>query len=393
MSFITGMLIIDVPAGALNNSNDSIPNARTENTSSVKYIHTRLGDYPYVSAQAVRAWLRNALEQEGQWNSSPVYRDEKISYTAGNPIDYCDDDLFGYMRAPNPEGQQTRLDDPLYQKLTPLDQAKNKKGQLQEQAVTRIAPFRVSTFVSISPVFITADYGTMVRQETGSASYPNGPDPVPFEHQFYRATLQGLLSLDLRRVGRFTYRDKSGYRNLDETRIKIATEQDLEHLENEAAYLLPMESRRQRVKSLLSSIASLQGGAKQALHYTDVNPDLVMLAVTKGGNNIFGHVINANARGLPELNIEALDEALSVNADDILSPVYVGWIKGYLDEQRARFVEWLKPQKPEAMVDENVKKEAKRHNQLVERIHLMHPREAFNELILELDAHAKELFK
>ena len=392
MSFVTGMLIVDVPAGALNNSNDPIPNARTENTSSVKYIHTRVGDYPYVSAQAVRAWLRNALEREEQWKSSPVYRDAKITYTASNPIDYCDDDLFGYMRAPSPDNLKTRREDPLYKELTPLD-IKKEEGKEKESAVTRIAPFRFGTFVSIAPVYITADYGTMVRQETGTAAYPKGPDPNPFEHQFYRATLQGLMSLDLRRVGRFTYRDKSGYRNLDETRKKIAADNGLDYLENEAAYLLPIESRQQRVKSLLSAIANMQGGAKQALHYTDVNPDLVMLAVTKGGNNIFGHVVNANARGLPELNTEALDEAISVNADDLHSHVYVGWVKGYLDEQRARFEEWLKPQEPDANASEKVKKEASHHKELVGRIHLMHPREAFNELIRELDAHAEDMFK
>src|SRR3989304_2598101 len=165
MSFITGLLLIDAPASALNNSDQKIPNAREDNNVAVKYIHTRAGDFPYVSAQAVRAWLRNGLESLSDWKSSPVYRDAKISYTAGDPIEYWDDDLFGYMRAPG-EDMATRKDDPAYNKLTPLDIEKNKKGQLGEQAVTRTAPFRVGTFVSIAPVFITTDFGTMVRQET-----------------------------------------------------------------------------------------------------------------------------------------------------------------------------------------------------------------------------------
>ena len=60
--------------------------------------------------------------------------------------------------------------------------------------VTRVSPFRVSTLVSIAPVNLTEDFGTMSRHDG---------DPVPHEHQFYRTTLKGLLSLDLRACGTF----------------------------------------------------------------------------------------------------------------------------------------------------------------------------------------------
>ena len=60
------------------------------------------------------------------------------------------------------------------------------------------------------------------------------------------------------------------------------------------------------------------------------------MAVTKGGNHIFGHVIGATGRGLPEIKIDALQEALTVFKDEILSDVYVGWVKGYLDDERSK---------------------------------------------------------
>jgi CRISPR-associated protein Cst2 len=60
------------------------------------------------------------------------------------------------------------------------------------------------------------------------------------------------------------------------------------------------------------------------------------MAVTKGGNNIFGHVMGATGRGLPELKLDALREALAVFDTEILSDVYVGWVKGYLDDERAK---------------------------------------------------------
>ena len=147
MAFVTGLMLIDAPASALNNSDQSILGARTENSTDVKYIHTKQGDYPYVSAQAFRAWLRNSIHQLEQWETSPIYRDDKVAYTAGDPISYWDDDIFGYMRAPGDATRRVRENDPAYQKLTPLD--KDKDGK--EQTITRIAPFRVSTLVSVTP--------------------------------------------------------------------------------------------------------------------------------------------------------------------------------------------------------------------------------------------------
>jgi CRISPR-associated protein Cst2 len=52
MAFMTGMMLIEAPASALNNAGQE-EGARTDNTIAVKRIRTRAGDYPYVSAQAV----------------------------------------------------------------------------------------------------------------------------------------------------------------------------------------------------------------------------------------------------------------------------------------------------------------------------------------------------
>src|SRR5262249_20336989 len=70
-------------------------------------------------------------------------------------------------------------------------------------------------------------------------------------------------------------------------------------------------------------------------------PALSILAVTRGGNHIFGHVIGAN-KGQPEIKLEALREVLTTMDDEILSSVYVGWIRGYLDEQREQFEQFTK---------------------------------------------------
>ena len=114
-----------------------------------------------------------------------------------------------------------------------------------------------------------------------------------------------------------------------------------------------------RISALFEGMSQLEGGAKQALHYTDVAPALVIMAVTKGGNHIFGHVVGANSKGLPVINQDAFQEALTVFEKEILSTVYVGWVKGYLDEERAKFEEFAKDKK----------------------IQISHPREAYQMLI------------
>lgn len=360
MSFVTGLILIDAPASALNNLGN-IPGSLTDNAVGVKAINTREGAYPYVSAQAFRYWLRETIrEQVAEWQNSPVFREKKIAYTDANPILYWDDDLFGYMRAQSTktEAVNAREASGLLANATPVEK---KKG------VSRVSPFRVSTLVSLGPVRLINDFGVMARQEG---------DPVPHEHQFYRATLQGLFSLDLNAAGTFTYADRTGYLNLDEPRIRLAEQKQLQHLPALKAYRLPTAERLQRVRALFSGLAALSGGAKQTLHYTDVSPDVVFLAVTRGGNHIFGHIF-ASQGERAALNLPALEEALTVHREDILSDVYVGWVQGFQDAERSRLLDALQ-HSPALAAWQG-------------RLHVDHPRRAFEALSSALESHPEWL--
>lgn len=317
MAYITALLLIDAPASALNNSGDSIPNARTENTSSVKFIRKPGGGiYPYATAQAYRRWLRDSLDRDPQgWQSSPVYREEKVAYVDANPIRYWDDDLLGYMRAPG----KAKKDKTGMESMTAMGD--------DVSALTRISPLRVSTLVAVSPVYITNDFGVMARQEG---------NPAPFEHQFYRATLQGLLSLNMGSAGVFTYSQRTGYQNLDSIRRKEAEEKGLTHVEEARAYRLPTEERLRRVRRLIEAIPLVQGGAKQTLHYTDVTPVVTIAAVTRYGNHPFNYLFEDKGDEIT-FKAEAFEQIIRSYRDQFLSPVYVGWRPGYAQSQYAKF--------------------------------------------------------
>lgn len=313
MAYLTALLIIDAPASALNNSGDPIQNARTENTVSVKFINRGGRQYPYVSAQAYRRWLRDTLDKDSEWQMSPIYREDKVAYTDANPVKFWDDDLLGYMRAPSKKakGEEIKF-------VTEMGDG---------GVVTRMSPLRVSTLVSIAPVRITTDFGVMARQEG---------DPAPYEHQFYSATLQGLLSLNLGAAGTFTYSRRTGYQNLDSVRKAQAEKvEGVTHLPDQLAYQLPVNERINRLQHLINALPLVQGGAKQTLHYTDVSPVVVIAAITKNGNHPFNYLFSENAGGV-SFKAEEFIRVVNAAPDQFLSPVCVGWKPGYLPEEAAK---------------------------------------------------------
>lgn len=327
MSYVTGVLIIDAPASALNNAGAD-KQASTDNGVEVKFIRTPAGHYPYVSAQAFRYWLRTSLAQEAGWSASPLLREAKIAYTEADPTLYDDDDLFGYMRAPARSSEKAKT-------------------------FTRIAPFRVGTMVSTTPVRITSDFGTMARVEG---------DPVPHEHQFYRAHLKGPFSIDLSCAGTFFDSLRVGYKNVDSARIENAKKAGATEAEIRGfkAWRLPIEKRRERVAKLVSAIGRVEGGAKQTLHLTDTAPSLLVFAVCKNGNQPFMRLFTEGDSDSTVFRPDVLEEACRVFKDDIQSTVYIGWAKGFLDSERKKL---------EAFLEDR----AKHHGV---RLQVGHPREA-----------------
>jgi CRISPR-associated protein Cst2 len=367
MAFLTGLILVDAPASALNNAGADT-SERTDNAVATKLLRAGRQSYPYVSAQAYRFWLRTTLQRENRdWQAAPIFREAKVAYTDGNPLSWWDDDLFGYMRA------QSRRTDAVQRRAADQSRA----GETETRAdITRISPFRVSTLVSIAPVVPTEDFGTMSRHEG---------DPVPHQHQFYRTVLKGLISLDLHAAGTFSYRNRTGYRSLDDVRKEAAEGRKLEHLEAEQSYRLPLNERTQRVGALIEGLGVLGGGAKQAIHYTDVTPAVVLVMVTRGGNNPLQYVVGADPAGLPRVQGDALAEMIQVWGDQMLSPLYVGWVQGFHDGERTRLSERLDSLAAGVTIADGLPAVKLPHGRVVG-----HPRTVLQQLTADLTEHGAE---
>lgn len=300
---VLGLMLIDAPHSALNNACADAGD-RTDNIVRVKNIRKGRTRYPYVSGQALRYWLREILEEKFDWRMSPISREKKIAFTEANPIDYPDDDAFGYMRA-----------------------MKKKDGG----TVTRISPLKNSPLVSVVGQNPTNDFGVMARHDEG--------DPVPYEHEFYSTILKGIFSIDLASLGVFCESEKTGYRNMYPKLIELAEEKGLNHKED--YWMLDDETRVKRAQDIINALPYLSGGAKNTSHLTDVTPKILVLAVIDGGNHIFMNVVREENEETI-FDIDALDEVINEYSDILKTDIYIGLRSGFLKDTSDKIIEYAK---------------------------------------------------
>lgn len=349
---VNGLMLIDAPHSALNMLGQE-EGAATDNQVVVKSILRSGQVYPYVSAQALRYWWRNALVTECNWNMSPIDREKKIAFTQAQPWQYPDDDVFGYMRAQAEQIPELdkKTGEPLRDEKGNI---KTKKGK--NVTLTRVSPLKCSPLVAVFPQRPTREFGTMSRHEG---------DPVPFEKQFYSTVLKGIFSLDLTALGRFEQSNKTGFQNISEDGLTVAQSMGASVVDNVAT--LSVQERRKRASDTLSVLPHLVGGANQTLNLTDVTPKFIILTVLRGGNHLFMNVVK-DERGQAVINIDALKEVLTVYKDRLETDVFIGRRKGFIDEQ-AGALEQLASEMPNVKVGELNTTVADFIKEMVEKIH------------------------
>ena len=320
-----GFVLLDVDVVALNNAGKNT-SSNFDNAIATKRIRKNGLTYVYVSGQAWRAWWRDSLQKNLNWRLSPITRESKIAFTDANPIEYADDDVFGYMRA----AKEVVFDED-------GNPVKDKKGKdkTENVTVTRISPLKNTAIISVAHVNPEENWSSMARQEG---------DSVPYGKQEYSAIMKGMFSLDLAQVGTFSNYNKTGYLNLSAKLRAEALEKNgavevddnfVKDAKGEAHKLvrLEKETRIKRASDTIKALKNISGGAMQTSNMGDVTPKFIVLATTKTGNHPFSHIAsNAGAYNeYAELNIDALKEVINDYKDDFAGKIFIGRRTGFLD--------------------------------------------------------------
>lgn len=300
---------------------------------------------PYVSAQSWRRWLRNTLIEETGWEASeiraikfnPKGNTSKVSGEV-NPIDFAEDDLFGYMRTAADEDEVEGDDE---DETRETDKNKTKKARsgsrTKVKPVMRPSPFASSLLIAIRRSSIRSiDKGYVFPKFDGvpEPAIEHNVTPLPYSTEFYSGNMQAVFCLDYGRMGIF--RNIGDRVELAEEFIKLNLQSNKIQITEDFGskgriYALTDITRRKvRAGELLKALAVLRGGAKQAQFGTSVSPQAIVAVGLTCGNPIFHHLFEDEVGHGLTLRVEVLKEIIAEYADRIVTPVYIGVRKGFL---------------------------------------------------------------
>lgn len=307
---ITGAFLIDATAAFLNGAglgtgedkNKVIPKTFREK------VNGRSEEVPYVSAQSWRRWLRDTTNEENKWKPSELRSikqsakgsTSKIA-TELNPVEFPEDDLFGYM----------------------------KSGDKNEESIQRTSPFKTSILKGIRNMRVMNNDEAFVHLKEGS--------PLPYSTRFYSTHLEAFFNLEYYRLA--VYDNLGSHQELS----KELVEQHQDKFEiSEIPYgtktfprytLKDAEKiRKKHAAGLLQGLAFLRGGAKQAAFGSDVTPKVLILAGMESANPVFNNLFVGTGEK-PALNIETLKQIAEDFKDKLATPIYIGIRAGYLENE------------------------------------------------------------
>lgn len=305
---IAGALLIDATATFLNGAglglgedkNVTIPKTYREK------VNNRMEEVPYVSAQSWRRWLRDTTNEENNWAPSELRAIGKGSEkgstnkiaTELNPIEFPEDDIFGYMKA----------------------------GGKNEESVQRTSPFKSSILRGIKNMRVVNTDEAFVHLKEGT--------PLPYSTKFYSTHLEGFFNLEYYRLG--------VYDNLG-SKQELASELITKHEHNLSKSDLggkffryelknAEENRNRNASGLLKGLAFLRGGAKQAAFGADVSPKVLIIAGLESANPIFNNLFIGTGER-PILNVRVLEQLANDYKDKLATPIYIGIRTGYLENE------------------------------------------------------------
>ena len=330
---LTAAILIEATGAALNNAGSDPDAGRLGNAVVVKQIRIGRQSYPYISGQAVRRWWRETLYADFGWNPSPVTREAKSAYTQGDPITYADDDMFGYMAAKKATKKAKVKEKGAVELAESLreDEGDAAKSDPEESGGTqrRVSPLKNSLLVSVLPNVITTDFGHFSRDLP-----VDNANMVPFEHQHYSATMQGVFTISLTDVGRFEcgpMRDiHAQFKSDDVTQV-----QETDGLSKPRVLAISEGERRTRVAETIEALGRLRYGANLTRNLSDVAPVVILGAYLDGGNAPFQNLFTPDENSQVQLNLKRLASVLKDYGKYLLGAkhLYFGFRPGILSNE------------------------------------------------------------
>ncbi|MEX2757094.1 MAG: type I-B CRISPR-associated protein Cas7/Cst2/DevR [Candidatus Sigynarchaeota archaeon] len=329
MKYIAGTFLIQANEAFLNGGGSSGMSSEDQNLVQPKFMWVNGKQVPYVSSQAWKHWLRDTLIQETKWPASRLRAigwNEKgnTAKIAGmlNPIDYPEDDIFGYMYAFTKEQK----------KLT--EEQKAIVDTLPSEQLVRPAVFLASLLAAIQTK------GTISRDEA-FVHLKESSNPLPYTTAFYNADLNAIFGIDLSRLGVFDNleaKDKEldpvlAEKALAEKKIEIV-KSGKQKKPGIAIYRKSDLAGYQKnvVFHLLNALAHLQGGAKMAQFGVDITPKVIVAAGLNFKAPIFSNLFEMGTEK-PRLKVALLKELISDYKDRLQTPVFIGLRTGYLENE------------------------------------------------------------
>jgi len=264
-------------------------------------------EYPYVSGQAMRYYLKEAIRRnlnDGEYMCVPDDKGE----TCGNIEKCIGCDVFGFMRTQKAE----------------------KRGE--GGADTRVSPVKVSPAIGLLPFDQNSTVDFLTRRHRGLESGKLEGDIVNVEigTNLYKAG----ISIDVTRVGK--------EETIDQEKRSVVPE----------ALIGDSESKNRIIK-VLGAIRYLTDYSKQARLLTDFTPDIIAISLQDRYSHRLQKLFEISDGR--KLNIARIREIIS-GVKDNKDKVFVGMISGIIeneDEVRTVFAELgLTPKAPhEALND------------------------------------------
>lgn len=261
--------------------------------------------HPYISGQALRRYLRDTVQEllpelDGKEKMSPVLTTAEPKapiVTEGNPREYIDDDLFGFMRAV--KGETKLRESPL--RVSPAfglfpyagDRDLGTKSALESISEMIKDEGKLKSLAKLLRVKMENRDIEEVKKEILDKAHRGSM----FETEITNNIFRTILLLELDRVGKW-----KSYEIVGEVK------------EGE----LQLDDRRRRASLLLKAVKYLWGGGRRTRLLIDMTPRFIIYARMTKKVPIFLNTLDIKFEDSQyKLDIDALDEVVGDYKPDI----------------------------------------------------------------------------